>query len=49
MVDEIFSAMTRSIVDGAPDTAAVLAQNALRAGVAPLDAINLGFVPGCIT
>jgi corrinoid protein of di/trimethylamine methyltransferase len=46
MVDEIFSAMTRSIVDGAPDTAAVLAQNALRAGVAPLDAINLGFVPG---
>jgi len=46
MMDDAFSAMSRSIVDGAPDAAAVLAQNAVRDGIPPLDAINLGFVPG---
>lgn len=46
MTDEAFSAMRRSIVDGAPDTAATLAHEALRSGIPPLDAINLGFVPG---
>lgn len=46
MTDEAFSAMRRSIVDGAPDTAATLAHEALRAGIPPLDAINLGFVQG---
>ncbi len=46
MTDEAFSAMRRSIVDGAPDTAAALAREALRVGIPPLDAINLGFVPG---
>ena len=40
------AAMQASIVNGAPETAAVLAQDALTAGFEPLDAINLGFVPG---
>jgi 5-methyltetrahydrofolate--homocysteine methyltransferase len=46
MTDEAFSAMRRSIVEGAPDTAAALAHEALRTGIPALDAINLGFVPG---
>lgn len=46
MKEETFSAMRQSIIDGAPDTAAALAQQALAAGVPPLDAINHGFVPG---
>jgi trimethylamine corrinoid protein len=46
MPDCNFAAMCRSIVDGAPDTAARLAQQAMLAGVAPLEAINQGFVPG---
>ncbi len=41
-----FSAMRQSIVDGAPDTASTLAQQSLAQGVAPLDAINNGYVPG---
>jgi corrinoid protein of di/trimethylamine methyltransferase len=41
-----FSAMRQSIIDGAPDTASSLAQQAVAAGVAPLDAINQGYVPG---
>lgn len=46
MSNEGFLAMTQSIVDGAPETASHLAEAALRAGIAPLDAINNGFVPG---
>ena len=46
MPDDTFSAMRQSIVDGAPDTASGLAQQAVAAGVAPLDAINHGYVPG---
>jgi len=46
MPDMTFSAMRQSIVDGAPDTAADLAHQAVIAGTAPLEAINLGFVPG---
>ena len=38
--------MRQSVVDGAPDTASTLAQEAVAAGVAPLDAINNGYVPG---
>jgi corrinoid protein of di/trimethylamine methyltransferase len=38
--------MRQSILDGAPDTAASLARNALEAGIRPLDAIDNGFVPG---
>ncbi len=46
MQDETFSAMRQSIVNGAPDTAAHLAQQAIAAGIAPLDAIHNGYVPG---
>ena len=46
MSDETFSAMRQSIIDGAPDTAADLAQASLTQGVPPLDAINNGYVPG---
>ena len=46
MPDDDFSAMRQSIIDGAPDTASSLAKRALSAGVAPLDAINKGYVAG---
>jgi corrinoid protein of di/trimethylamine methyltransferase len=46
MPQDTFSAMRQSIIDGAPDTAATLAQEALSAGTAPIDAINQGYVPG---
>jgi len=46
MPDDTFSAMRQSIVNGAPDTASCLAQQAVEAGVSPLEAINNGFVPG---
>jgi 5-methyltetrahydrofolate--homocysteine methyltransferase len=39
-------AMRQSIIDGAPEISAALAQDAFTAGIEPLDAINLGFVPG---
>ena len=46
MPENQFSAMRQSIIDGAPDTASGLAQDAVAAGIAPLDAINQGYVPG---
>ncbi|MGA2857400.1 MAG: corrinoid protein [Candidatus Sulfotelmatobacter sp.] len=46
MPDNNYSAMRQSIVDGAADTASSLAQQAVASGVAPLDAINQGYVPG---
>src|SRR5262252_4596808 len=46
MPNDTLSAMRQSIIDGAPDTALTLAQQALAAGVAPIDAINNGYVPG---
>jgi len=46
MPNDSFSAMRQSIIDGAPETASSLAQQAIAAGTAPLDAINHGFVPG---
>jgi len=46
MSDSMFSAMKQSIVDGAPETAATLAEQCVSDGVAPLDAINQGYVPG---
>jgi corrinoid protein of di/trimethylamine methyltransferase len=45
-MQETFSAMRQSIIDGAPDTASGLAQQAVAAGVAPLDAINYAYSPG---
>ena len=46
MPNETLSAMRQSIIDGAPDTASSLAQQALSGGMAPIDAINNGYVPG---
>lgn len=46
MANDILAAMRQSIIDGAPDTACSLAQQALAAGLAPIDAINNGYVPG---
>jgi trimethylamine corrinoid protein len=46
MREAALAAMRLSIIDGAPDTAGALAQDALTVGIEPLDAINLGFVPG---
>lgn len=46
MPDDTFTAMRRSIIDGAPDIASDLARQSVAAGTAPLDAINQGFVPG---
>lgn len=46
MPDDTLSAMRQSIIDGAPDTASTLAEQALAAGMAPIEAINLGYVPG---
>ncbi len=45
-MQETFSAMRQSIIDGAPDTALGLAQQAVAAGVAPLEAIQHGYTPG---
>lgn len=41
-----FAAMRQAIVDGAPENAADLAKQALAEGITPLEAIDLGFVPG---
>lgn len=49
MSADAFASMQQSILDGAPETAAELAKRALVSGVAPLDAINLGYVPGMHT
>jgi corrinoid protein of di/trimethylamine methyltransferase len=46
MPDDTFAAMRQSIIAGAPDTAASLAQQAVATGTAALDAINQGYVPG---
>jgi corrinoid protein of di/trimethylamine methyltransferase len=46
MSNQTLSAMRQSIIDGAPDTACSLAQQALGEGMAPIDAINNGYVPG---
>jgi trimethylamine corrinoid protein len=45
-VKELFEAMRKSVIDGAPDTAAKLARQSLEAGVEPLDSINQGYVEG---
>ena len=42
----LLNSMRQSIVDGAPGKAATLAQNALAAGIDPLEIINDGFVSG---
>lgn len=46
MSSDTYQEMRQSIVNGAPDTASALAQQALATGVAPLDAINNGYTLG---
>lgn len=46
MTEELFKSMAQSVIDGDPDAAAELARQAIEQGIAPLDAINKGFVPG---
>jgi corrinoid protein of di/trimethylamine methyltransferase len=46
MQAETTAAMRQSILDGAADQAAALAKQALEQGIAPLEAIDQGFVPG---
>jgi corrinoid protein of di/trimethylamine methyltransferase len=46
MSQELFDAMRQSIIDGDPDLSADLACKAIEQNIDPLDAINLGFVPG---
>lgn len=46
MAQDTYSVMRQSVINGAPDTAAELAQQALAEGIAPLDAINNGYVAG---
>jgi len=41
-----YAAMRQAILDGAPESAADVAKQALAEGITPLDAIDLGFVPG---
>jgi len=49
MPDDHFSAMRQSIIDGAPETASSLAQEAVASSIPPIDAINKGFIPACMT
>lgn len=46
MPDHSFLAMRQSIIDGTPAIAASLAERAIVVGTPPIDAINLGYVPG---
>jgi corrinoid protein of di/trimethylamine methyltransferase len=46
MTTELFQAMSQSIIDGDAEAAALLAQQAIAAGLDPLAAITQGFVPG---
>ncbi len=44
--EELFKAMSQSIIDGDADIAATLAYQSIDMGIDPLEAINQGFVPG---
>lgn len=46
MTTELFQAMAQSILDGDAEAAEALAQQAIAAGIDPLEAINRGFVVG---
>lgn len=46
MAEEILQSLRQSILDGAAQRAATLARQALAAGLDPLEAIELGCVPG---
>lgn len=44
--EELFEAMSRSVIDGDEDAADALAREGVEAGLPPLDAIDRGFVKG---
>ncbi|MCL7453952.1 MAG: corrinoid protein [Anaerolineae bacterium] len=44
--DRLFEEMTQAVIDGSPDRARALAEQALKAGIEPLEAIDRGFKPG---
>jgi trimethylamine corrinoid protein len=44
--ERLFEAMTQAVISGLPDRARELADEALRGGVDPLEAIEMGFKPG---
>jgi corrinoid protein of di/trimethylamine methyltransferase len=44
--EELFQAMSQSIIDGEADVAAELARQSIDMGIDPLEAINQGFVKG---
>jgi corrinoid protein of di/trimethylamine methyltransferase len=46
MTDQLLTAMRQSVIDGDAAAAAALAEEALAAGMPPLEAIDDGFVPG---
>jgi corrinoid protein of di/trimethylamine methyltransferase len=47
MADErLYEEMTKAVIDGLPDRAQALAEEALRMGIDPLEAIDQGFKPG---
>ena len=46
MPQDTYTAMRQSIVNGAPESAAESAREALVSRISPLDAINNGYVPG---
>jgi len=46
MASDHFAAMRQSIIAGAPESAADLARQALELGIAPLEAIDRGYVAG---
>lgn len=46
MPNPIFSLMKQSIIDGDVDAAEELARRALEEGIDPLEAVNLGYLPG---
>jgi corrinoid protein of di/trimethylamine methyltransferase len=46
MSEELLQAMRQSIIDGVPDVARDLAESGKQAGIAPLVAIQEGYVPG---
>jgi corrinoid protein of di/trimethylamine methyltransferase len=46
MSDEFFARLAQAVIDGEPEDAAELAQQALDHGLDPLDCINQGLTPG---
>ncbi len=44
--ERLFEAMAQAVIDGLPDKARSLADEALRSGIDPLEAIEQGFKPG---